>query len=64
MPAGNGLYADNGLLRYGQLELFDRDMISMAGAQNLYGNTPRPLFRISDRKYWLLNGAVCSLFLT
>jgi len=35
--------ADNGLLRYGQLENFDRDMITLAGAQNLYDNAPRPV---------------------
>ena len=33
--------ADNGLLRYGELELFDRDMVRMAGAQNLYTSPPR-----------------------
>lgn len=35
--------ADNDLLRYKGLELFDRDMIRMARAQNLYNSAPRPV---------------------
>ena len=35
--------ADNPLLRYQGLELFDRDMIGMAKAQNLYDNAPLPV---------------------
>ena len=35
--------ADDKLLRYRDLELFDRDMIRMAKAQNLYDSPPLPV---------------------
>lgn len=37
--------ADNDLLRYKGLELFDRDMIAMARAQNIFSTAPRPIIQ-------------------